>query len=492
MKFILTAIILLFSVLSYSQDYKLFHADSRKVYTNFPVPDSSFSIAFDSVLRVGSDSVYYNYTQTGNIITSDSCRFWGAPECTKQDRPTWLGAGIKFDNESNYTFFTNDGESLNFDFSSTGGNPVLFYQNATDKFSYTFVKSDTMSILGFVDSTRFFTITHTDVSGNTINSPLNGSHISIAKTLGLVQFFQVDAFPDVLNPVYMLGNITPDLGLDKITNADIYNYEIGDEFQIHETTYYHYSPPNQNSDRFTRYFIIGKLITADSVIYTAESEVFEKGSSSASNDIVFLKYKSNEVIAQIPYEYTNPAQYFYNIHSLRSENYCGTKRWTYRVKPNQGLRYCDIDNCWGPNDVPGPAPTQEDVYTLGLGLYYSIYSEGIINWNSPGYHHTSELIYSRKNEVECGAEAFLGISEKPLVSDLFSVYPVPARDFITVETEQPIGSWLSIHTISGTEINKQQLFETKTQIDISHLKSGIYMLKLITGKSVMIKMMVRE
>jgi hypothetical protein len=102
------------------------------------------------------------------------------------------------------------------------------------------------------------------------------------------------------------------------------------------------------------------------------------------------------------------------------------------------------------------------------------------------------LIYSRKNEVECGAEAFLGISEKPLVSDLFSVYPVPARDFITVETEQPIGSWLSIHTISGTEINKQQLFETKTQIDISHLKSGIYMLKLITGKSVMIKMMVRE
>jgi hypothetical protein len=492
MKFILTTTILLFSIFSFSQDYKLFHADSRKVYTNFPVPDSSFSIAFDSVLRVGSDSVYYNFTQTGNTITSDSCRFWGAPECTKQDRPTWLGSGIKYDNQSVYTFFTQLGESLNFDFSKMDGNPVLFYQNATEKFYYTFLKSDTLTVLGFVDSTKFFTITHTDVSGNTINSPLNGSHISIAKTLGLVQFFQVDAFPDVLNPVYMLGNITPDLGLDKLTNADIYNYEIGDEFQIHETTYYHYSPPNQNSDRFTRYFIIGKLITADSVIYTAESEVFEKGASTASNDIVFLKYKSNEVIAQIPYEYTNPAQYFYNIHSLRSENYCGTKRWTYRVKPNQGLRYCDIDNCWGPNDVPGPAPTQEDVYTLGLGLYYSIYSEGIINWNSPGYRHTSELIYSIKNGVECGSEAFLGISEKPVATDSFLLYPVPAKDFITVETALANGSWLSIYSIDGMEISKQQLSETKTQIDISHLKSGIYMVKLITGKSVMIKRMVKE
>ena len=492
MKFILTTTILLFSIFSFSQDYKLFHADSRKVYTNFPVPDSSFSIAFDSVRMVGTDSVYYNFTQTGNIITSDSCRFWGAPECTKQDRPTWLGAGIKFDNESNYTFFTNDGESLNFDFSNTGGNPVLFYQNTTDKFYYTFVKSDTMSILGFVDSTKLFTISHTDILGNTINSALNGSHISIAKTLGLVQFFQVDAFPDVLNPVYMLGNVTPDLGLDKLTNADIYNYEIGDEFQIHETTYYHYSPPNQNSDRFTRYFIIGKLITADSVIYTAESEVFEKGSSTASNDIVFLKYKLNEVVAQIPFEYTDPEVFPYTVNSLRFEDYCGIKRWTYRVNPHQGLRYCSFENCWGSNDVPGPEPNEEDIYTCGLGLYYSIYAEGVIHPYDPGYAHSSELIFSQKNGVDCGYEAFLGISEKPVATDSFLLYPVPAKDFITVETALANGSWLSIYSIDGMEISKQQLSETKTQIDISQLKSGIYMVKLLTGNSVTIRKLLKE
>ena len=492
MKFILTTIILLFSVLSYSQDYKLFHAGSHKVYANFPVPDSTFSIAFDSAQRIGSDSVYYNFTQTGNIISSDSCQFWGGQQCTKQDKPTWLGSGVRYDNQSVYTFITQMGESLIFDFSVMDGNPVLFYQNATEKFYYTFLKSDTLTVLGFVDSTKFFTITHTDVSGNTINSPLNGSHISIAKTLGLVQFFQVDAFPDVLNPVYMLGNISPDLGLAKLTNADIYNYSIGDIFQYHSITHYNNGPPGQNSEQFTRFTIIDKLITADSVIYTAEKTDFEKGSSSATNDIVLLKYKANEEIARIPFEYIDPEIFSYTVRSMRFETYCGIKRWTYRVNPHQGLRYCSFANCWGSNDVPGPEPTDEDVYTCGLGLYYSIYAEGVIHPYDPGYYHSSELIYSQKNGVDCGSEAFLGISEKPLVSDLFSVYPVPARDFLTVETEQPIGSWLSIHTISGTEINKQQLFETKTQIDVSHLKSGIYMLKLITGKSVMIKMMVKE
>jgi len=205
-----------------------------------------------------------------------------------------------------------------------------------------------------------------------------------------------------------------------------------------------------------------------------------------------LKYKTNEIIAQIPYEYTNPADFPFISHSLRYENYCGTKRWTYRVKPNQGLRYCSIDNCWGANDVPGPAPTQEDVYTLGFGLFYSIYSEGVINWNSPGYHHTSELIFSRKNGVECGTEAFLGVDENPAGRSLFSVYPVPAKDILTIETSNLKNCWLSIQTINGREVQKQLLVNPVEQVTISSLKSGIYLVKLTTDKTVWVEMIVKE
>jgi len=491
MKFILTTTILLFSIFSYSQNYKLFNADSRKVYTNFPVPDSTFSIAFDSVRLVGTDSVYYNFTQTGNSISSESCQFWGAPECTKQDRPTWLGSGIKYDNESTYTFFTQNNESLIFDFSKMDGNPVLFYQNATEKFYYNYVKSDTLTIMSFVDSTKFFTITHTDISGNTINSSLNGSRIISAKTLGLIQFFQVDEFPDVLNPVYILGNQSPDLGLAKITNEMLYDYNIGDEIQEHVIQWYNYPSPD-NYDRYIKYTFLSKTLTADSLFYQAERYVFDKGSLTSTEDVVELKYATHDQVAMLPFDYITP-DYFFNTHKLYFEYYCGDKMWTYRETRNRGLRYCNAENCWGSNDVPGPAPQEETIYTFGLGIYYSIYADAFITPPpSMDYSIAKTIIYFKKNGITCGMEAMLGLDENKTNETFFTLYPVPATDLITVETSHPKGSWLSISYINGMEISKQQISGTKTQIDISQLKKGIYLVKLITGKSVLVKKLVKE
>ncbi len=490
MKTILSIAILSISLLSFGQDYKLFNASSRKVYTNYPIPDSIFSIAFDSARLVGTDSVYYNFTHPGNLIPSDICHFWGGPVCYQQNRPTWLGPEIYFNNVQSYKFFTLNGDTLSLNFSVQSGDSALIYKNTTEKFYLTFSKADTITVLNFVDSARFYTIIHTDALGNTINSPINQKQVIVAKNLGMVQFFEVDAFPEILNPVYLLGNLSPDLGMAKLTNGIVYDYAVGDVFQYHETVYYNYGPPGQDADRFTRYTITGKVISVDSVFYTATRHAFDKGNSIATNDFITLKYKANEVIAQIPYEYTNPAEYFYNSHSLRFENYCGAKRWTYRIKPDAGLRYCSIDNCWGPNDVPGPAPTQEDVYTCGLGLYYSIYWEGVIHWNDPGYHHTSEIIYSVKNGVECGSQAILGMDENPASDKLFSVFPNPANDFIAIETPNTKGNSLTISAVNGLTLIEQELSEKTTQIDISQLKSGIYLFKLTTDKSVMVKKIV--
>lgn len=492
MKTALTFALLFITIASFSQDYKLFNATSKKVYTNYPVPDTTFSIAFDSVRMVGTDSVYYNFKQTGNIIPSEICHFWGGPECTKQDRATWLGSKIIYHNNLKYTFFTQNSDPLSFDFSVNTGDSALIFENTTEKFYLTFAKSDTITVLNFQDSARFYALIHTDVSGVTINSSLNQKQVIIAKNLGLVQFFQVDAFPEVLNPVYLLGNQSPDLGLAKLTNGIIYDYAVGDVFQYHEIVHYNYSPPGQDADLYIRYTITGKEVSADSVYYTAVKHIFEPGNPIETNDFITMKYKADEVIAQIPYEYTNPADFPFISRSLHYENYCGAKRWTYRVKPNQGLRYCSIDNCWGSNDVPGPAPTQEDVYTSGLGLYYSIYWENVINWNDQGYHHTSELIYSRKNEIECGTEAFLGLDENPADANLFTVYPIPAKDFLNIETVNQKNCRLSIQTINGQEVQKQLLENTFTQINISSLKSGIYLVKLTTDDAVWVEMIVKE
>jgi len=484
--------LLMISMFSFSQEYKLFNASAHKVFTNYPLPDSTLSIAFDSVCMVGTDSVYYNFTQPGNMIISSNCQFWGPPECTKQDRPTWLGSKISYNNSGSYKFYTNSDDILNFNFSATAGQPTLFYESATEKFYYTFTKTDTIKISDIIDSARFYTVSHTNISGTPINSTLNGKNIIIGKNLGLIQFFQVDAFPQVLNPVFLLGQQYPELGFYTLTNEMLYDYAIGDVIQYHEKQHYNYGPPQWNYDRFIRFTIVNKSVTTDSVIYTANKYEFDKGASSASNESVMLKYKTHEIVTQIPYEYTDPNSYLFVNRSMRFDDYCGVKRWTYREKPAYGLGYCENENCWGARDVPGPPPFEETIYTCGLGVYKSEYSEFAFYPTDPGRDYLKEMIYYKKNGVSCGSETFVGLDNNPASDDLLTIYPVPASEFLTVETPVPTGSTISIMAITGQELLKQNIFNKTTSINIGQLKSGIYLLRFESGKSITFKKMIKE
>jgi hypothetical protein len=491
MKSILATALLFLTILTSGQDYKLFNATSQKVYSNFPVPDSTFSIAFDSVVLVGTDSVYYNFTQTGIMITSNNCQFWGGPECIKQDRPTWLGSGIIFNNASNYRFFNHAGETLNFDFSVSGEDSALFYESPTEKFYLTFDKSDTLSVLNYTDSARYYTVIHTDASGNSINSVLNGSRIIIAKTLGLIQFLQVDAFPEILNPVILIGNISPDLGLAKLTNEILYDHSVGDEIQIRDYLRYNFPSPD-NHERFIKYTFLSKTVTTDSIVYLADRQVFDKESSTSANDVVVLKYLRREIITELPYDYLKPDYFFVN-RKLYMNNYCGLRLWSYSVNQNRGLRYCSGENCWGSNDVPGPAPTEETLYTVGLGVFNNLYSDRtIVPEPTSGYTMSQSIIYFKKSGISCGGEAILGIDENKARGLRLTVYPNPANDFLTIETSAVEGCYITINSVNGQEMQKNELINAKTVIDIRKLTAGVYLIKLTSGNEALIKKFVKE
>lgn len=492
MKLLLAISLLIFSFFAVGQQYKLFNASTHKTFTNYPLPDSTMSIAFDSVNLTGADSVYYNFTQPGIMITSNNCQFWGGPQCIKQDFPTWPGSKIVFNNSNNYKFYTNSGEVLNFNFTVNAGQPAIFYENATEKFFFTFTHTDTLTVLGITDSARFYTISHTNISGTTINSLLNGKNIIIAKNLGLVQFFQVDFFPHTLNPLYLLGQQSPELGINALTNAMLYDYEIGDVFQYREQQLYNYSPPEWNYDRFIRYTILSKNYTADSIMYLANKYVFDKGASTANNDQVTLKYKTNGIVTQAPFEYTNPDAYLFINRFMRFEDYCDASRWTYHEKPEYSLGYCENENCWGARDSQGPPPYENTIYTCGLGIYKSEYSEFAFYPTDPGRYYLKELIYYKKNGISCGNEAFVGLDKKTEFDDFLSVYPIPSGEFITVETSAPEGGILSISTITGKKIYKQQLFNKTTKIEISQFNSGLYLITLNSGKSVSVRKFIKK
>jgi hypothetical protein len=84
-----------------------------------------------------------------------------------------------------------------------------------------------------------------------------------------------------------------------------------------------------------------------------------------------------------------------------------------------------------------------------------------------------------------------GISE--LTSPGISIYPNPAHDYMTVETSfTPSQDLLSISNLNGQQLITRQITQPKTQIDISYLPSGVYLVRLINDKTVEVGKIVRE
>ena len=61
-----------------------------------------------------------------------------------------------------------------------------------------------------------------------------------------------------------------------------------------------------------------------------------------------------------------------------------------------------------------------------------------------------------------------------------SIYPNPAKDNITIKTNQLNGGYLFLYDIMGKEVLRKTISGDETFLDISNLKSGIYVLKVLS------------
>jgi uncharacterized delta-60 repeat protein len=73
----------------------------------------------------------------------------------------------------------------------------------------------------------------------------------------------------------------------------------------------------------------------------------------------------------------------------------------------------------------------------------------------------------------------------------YLMYPNPANSQITIESTQKI-FLLTICDIDGQELKRQQINNTRTQLDISNLASGIYFVKLISDKTFVVRKIIKE
>ncbi|MBG0782532.1 MAG: T9SS type A sorting domain-containing protein [Bacteroidales bacterium] len=481
MKRLITLVLICCSTAIIAQDYKLFDSKSQKLFTTFPEKSSTYSLSFDSVVSFGSDSIYYNFYRIGEMnFVSYDCDFWGDPNCYKQNIAVWPGEKISFDNQYNYGFFPGNGNTIQLDF-TPNGDTNIFYEDSTQKFSLSYEFSDTITVLNFPDSARFYTIHHTDLDGNTINSELNNQKIIIGKDLGLVRFFQINEFPEVLNPITLIGQKKQGLGIFNITLGMLYDFEVGDEFQykeVHFNTLPYYE--DENYTAYRKHNIIEKDETNDSLIYTIDETIFYEDSSLVINQTIQKVYQKNQVFAQLPFEkFNGDYQWFF------MDDYCGLKSWTYRFEAENALVYCEIDNVWGYYDTFGPPSEEETTWAFGLGMFknnFYDYYNGI--QYASGYNHT--LIYFKKGDLECG-NIVVSTAESNLSQKLYQVYPNPVNDQLFIKSPQTSQAYqIEIRNGFG------QLIQTESQIEAQHhvlnvasLAPGMYYYKItVNGKVV--------
>lgn len=464
---VLILMILLATQIS-GQDYKLLTSKSKKLYNTLAEPVSTYSLSIESAKLSGSDSVYYNFfgLATSEIV-SDTCEFWGGPICIQQNTAIWSGPKIVFDNNHSYRFFNLNYDTLTFAFNTEVDGPIPIFSDSIQHFSMMYIGDDTTTLLNEPDSVRIFTISHLDNEGSTIESPLNGYNIVISKKFGLASFFVIDSFPEVLKPLKLIGNMSPDAGLYQITNEMVYDHQPGDAIQFSETKKYWDSPPWYSYTRYRKWSFLNRIETDDSLNYVVRETLFYKDSSGIEIDTIHLKYLKSKVIAEIPFD-----KFDWRHRMLFRKEYCDIQLWTYTTRANESTTYCEADTCWGHKDTGHPPENYFTMLTCGLGMYEDkTYVEG------PYYYFHDKIIYFKKDGNHCGTEKVLGENKKYLLPDKIIVAPIPAQGEFKVSSPIEIAE-IVINNSSGNIVFKKNFSEKQVKISTSNYPDGIYLLTI--------------
>lgn len=476
MKPLLSIILFFLSLLATGQNFQLFNMNTYKVFRTLDEPLKTYSLVFDSVIIQSSGTVYYPYKTVGDIsYESDTCPVWGS-YCYHQDLPSWLGSEVQSTGDD-YSFITNTGSSLNMNFNLAPIQAHIFYEDGLQRFSISRVSSgaDTMNILGTIDSVQRYQISHTDLQGNFINSKLNTWEIVIGKELGLVSFFRIDSFPQVLEPLVLMGSESPDAGFYQLTNDRIYDYLPGDIIQ----TYVFYHNPLYQELSWTNYItdsFIERIETADSLKYKVIREIYIPDSSSLTVDTARLNYRKDVVIADIPFDWIGTE--VIRKGSLQVMDYCGLNLWTFQSWDGH-LLYCSDENSWCEFDEFGFSSTSM-VYVEGIGLYE--YHTGVVGPPTNPFSG-SGINYFYKQGVECG-ERVVGIDEHPIIDFSLIISPNPASGSFSIRGNLK-KSELNIFDLHGKTVLELKNYNSSDLVDISRLPQGVYLVRLIDGKNAM-------
>jgi len=263
-------------------------------------------------------------------------------------------------------------------------------------------------------------------------------------------------------------------GQELMTIREVFNFKIGDEFQI--TNMANGQPPN--ADRIT---ITGKYYSSDNdtLFYARFHDSYH--SSVVWGEEPHLEYYFWTDTDTIYYKKLDSSLLYYDIG----------------FQQNQYIEYsnelCDslINGCAYESGPGFENNFTRNEYGRGLGKTYAYF------YNGSGHEEmwNFRLFYYKKGDLECGDPDMVtvGIQEKNRQEFEFTIYPNPATSFINIKCQTPSDFIQCIITnAQGQIMLSAQLNGDEHRLNINHLESGIYFLQINDGTRLAIKKFIKE
>jgi hypothetical protein len=88
----------------------------------------------------------------------------------------------------------------------------------------------------------------------------------------------------------------------------------------------------------------------------------------------------------------------------------------------------------------------------------------------------------------------VGVEYLNIEADNFKIYPNPSSNQITIElpTTPQKNTTLTISNTNGQQLILQPIAESQTEINITHLPAGIYIIKVWNDKDVMVRKVIKK
>jgi len=477
MKRILSIFLLLSSV-CHAQNYQCLQSGIKHYFIN----GNNYlrGISIDSVKTMGDTTVYYPYKTMRNYSDTGG---------------SWLGNKVLQLSDGTFLFDDIWGDTVTIKTQAHPGDEWLFYN---DTIYHTYVATvasvDTMTIRGAIDSVKKIVIKsyHAGLL-DSIDDPINNFNIILSKNNGFIEVFDLYTFP-YYSPslgtyssgydMYLdyISGYYPDAGNSEFmmvqyhnpTSLEMYNFDVGDMFAGHYSTYSMYCPLARLLD-YTHYDSVINKTIVDSfhvnyaihhILYGTDTYCDTCHPFLYTQEYIDTLHTDTSLIflTQMPEENTIPYMAYYFYPSDTSFCHLSPAYKSTEINMYEG---CPLEADFKQGFLPTYDSTTCPVIPCAASSIP--YDEEV----------TDIMFYALVNDSSCGNVILPRLKTTTVpAANTIAIFPNPATTVLMIGSSYLPITKITISNLLGQTVYSERCSASDIEVDIANFPPGIYIVRI--------------